>query len=73
MKKLVLMAAIILAATSCKKSYTCECNTVSKGAYPGTPAIRDYTLKEKNAGDAKGKCIASGVESTDYITACDLK
>lgn len=49
MKKLLILAVVGLAFTSCKKDRTCVCTSSSGNK-------TNYTIKESSKGDAKSKC-----------------
>jgi hypothetical protein len=77
MKKVLLMAAVIVASlASCKKDHTCTCTTVS--SYGGTsttsdPEVTVYPSSKKSA--AMSHCLSSTSTSTygTSTTTCDLK
>ena len=65
MKKITLLAAVIIAASfaSCKKNYTCECTVTGS-----TTVIASATAKMKKK-DAVTWCES---DNTSYVT-CSLK
>lgn len=71
MKKITLLAAVIVAASfaSCKKNYTCVCT----GTSSGLSASYTYDLGKIKKSDAKSSCDAAG---SVWITAgytCESK
>lgn len=67
MKKITLLAAVIIAASfaSCKKEYTCECTTTINGA-TYTASGTSGKMKKK---DAKTWCE----NGNDSYTTCKIK
>ena len=59
MKKITLLAAVVVAFTfaSCKKDYTCECT--SNGVVIGTIKYKDTKKKAKDACSASNSTYAS--------------
>ena len=57
MKRITLLMIIFtaLAASSCKKTYTCQCGTTPIGQ-PNTVLTRSFTVQANNATDANMIC-----------------
>ncbi len=77
MKKIASVAAIALFTIgfiSCKKDYTCECNTTTNGTATGTPTTTKLKDTKKNAKSTceKGNSSATAGGTTIAIE-CKLK
>lgn len=57
----------MIALTSCKKDYTCECTTTVVGLDPIT---QNYELKDAKKKDAEDACDQLGLNA---FTTCTLK
>jgi hypothetical protein len=71
MKKITLLAAVIVAASfaSCKKNYTCVCTDT----YNGTTETYTYDLGKIKKKDAKSKCDAVGAIWVADGGSCEAK
>ena len=69
MKKITLLAAVIVAASfaSCKKNYTCVCT------YAGTTGTYTYDLGKIKKKDAKSSCDAAGSLWISAGGTCEAK
>lgn len=65
-------AVLMVAATSCKKDYTCECTVNAAGITTSSSTTINATKSDAedacNAGDA-----TSTVLGTTYSTSCEIK
>lgn len=67
--KAVLVAIVgLVALSSCKKDYSCECRTGEETAVIQTTEIKDKTLK-----DAKKICDGKSGEFAGVTRVCKLK
>ncbi len=71
MKKITLLAAVIVAASfaSCKKNYTCTCS----GTYNGVSGTYTYDLGKIKKKDAKSSCDAAGSTWVTVGYTCEAK
>ena len=71
MKKITLLAAVVIAASfaSCKKNYTCTCTGTSQGV-SGTYTYDLGKIKKK---DAKSSCDAAGSVWISAGYTCESK
>ena len=68
MKKLLLVAAVAFAMTSCKKDYSCTCTTTATDYDNGVGTVMASTSADVSVGkqkkkDAEDKCKAMNSES----------
>ncbi|MES2133573.1 MAG: hypothetical protein V4506_14585 [Bacteroidota bacterium] len=73
MKKITLLAAVIVAASfaSCKKNYTCVCTT--NNSSNGFAASYTFDLGKIKKGDAKSACDAAGSSWSSIGYTCESK
>lgn len=71
MKKITLLAAVVIAASfaSCKKNYTCVCTYT----YAGTTETYTYDLGKIKKKDAKSSCDAAGSLWVSAGGTCEAK
>lgn len=71
MKKITLLAAVIVAASfaSCKKDYTCVCTFTDAG----TTSTYTYDLGKIKKKDAKASCDAAGAAWVTLGASCEAK
>ena len=65
MKKVLFIGLALLALTSCKKDWTCECTAFGQ---TGTTEIKDMTKK-----DAKTECDKGDISAFGFTSECELK
>lgn len=68
MKALVIAIVGLVALSSCKKDYTCECRTGDETAIVTTSTIENKTLS-----DAKKVCDGKSGEFAGITRVCKLK
>lgn len=65
MKKVLFLGLILMALTSCKKDWTCECTAFGQ---TGSSTLKDMTKK-----DAKTECDKGDISIMGFTSECDLK
>jgi hypothetical protein len=77
MKKVLLMAAVIVASlASCKKDHTCTCTTVSTyggSSTTGDPVVTEYPKSKKSAARSHFLSSTSTYSGVTSTTTCTLK
>lgn len=63
MKKLLLLATVLIFSASCKKNYSCACKSVNPIPNGGYVNQTQYSMKEFNEQAAKDKCLKTYEES----------
>lgn len=70
MKKVVLVGAIaLLSLASCKKEYTCECNTIDLDSQESV-SNEKITIKSTSKDKAQEECFSNSHSNEFFATGC---
>ena len=73
MKKLILIAVVILAFMSCKKDRTCQCTTTISTDTSSVTSLSKITYEHSTKNDVRGNCLNSYSYSNGVTTKTECQ